>query len=304
MKPAPEPSVDQDRGEAFDIHACATTPVIDERRPVVVAISGDQPNLLSFAAELAQMFDAPLRVMHTQSFQMSTVELFASREAGTILYKAAARILDAARDTLVAYPSIEVEYTMRYEPTVFAIETESQDAAMVVLGADDLRRLEPLARPDVARRSALHSACPVVVVPPDMRTPSLEEAVVALDIDNVVDEALNFALEVADRTGARVRVIAVVSPDMDTDRRTGCEERLQGIVARSRTAFPRVAIRAQLISGDPSDVLAGEARRARLIVVGHPNQPHRAPLFSKRVAASLLRTTRCAVVVVPVAHES
>lgn len=174
----------------------------------------------------------------------------------------------------------------------------------MVLGADDVALLQRVAVTDVARRAALRSACPLVVVPPGAAHPVMTEILVAVDVHNVVEDALGFAFDIADRTGADLRAVTVLPPKMEVEERAWCEGRLQGHLAHWGEVFPHVDSRAEVILGDPGDELAREALDAQLVVVGHPNQPHRGPLFGRHVASSLLRAAPSAVAVVPVGHES
>jgi nucleotide-binding universal stress UspA family protein len=273
-------------------------------RPVVVGVSEDQPDLLTYAADMAQMLDAPLRVVHANSFQIGTGDLYEGRDAGNILHEAAQVVIADARKRLSTHTGVEVEYALRTEPPVFAIETESKDAALVVLGADDVAVLQRAAGTDVARRAALRSACPLVVVPPGAAHPVMTEVLVAIDVHNVVEDALGFAFDIADRTGAKLRAVTVLPASMEADELAWCQGRLKGHLAHWSEVFPDVDSRAEVILGDASDELAREALDAQLVVVGHPNQPHRGPIFGKHVASSLLRAAPSAVAVVPVAHES
>ncbi|VXC12365.1 universal stress protein [Aeromicrobium sp. 9AM] len=273
------------------------------RRPVVVGISGDQPELLTYAAEMANMLEAPLRVVHAESITMPSGDPYLGQEMGRLLHEAAQLVLNHARDRLAGHTAGDVEYELRTEPVVFAIETESKDAALVVVGADDVSSVERVAGIDVARRAALHGHSPVVVVPAGVSHPVVTEILVALDVHNVVEEALGFAFQIADHTGARLRAVTVLAPTVEAEELAWCKGRLKGHLAHWHRVFPRVECRAEVILGDPGDELAREAGEAQMVVVGHPNQPHRGPFFGKRVASSLLRAAPSVVAVVPVGRE-
>ena len=274
-----------------------------KKRPVVVGVSGDQPELLGFALGMAEMLDAPIRVVHAYAFQTTTGDLYQGRDAGTILQGAGERVLDHARTQLASHADLDVEFALRSEPPAFALQTESKDADLVVLGTDDVSWFDRLAGGNVAQRVALHSSCPVLVVPPGAPAPRFDEIVVALDVDNVVEDALDFGFDLAGRTGSEVRVVTVLPADFDVEERDWRDGRLRGYVAESRSRFPHVKARHEVITGKPATELGG-ASPTRLVVVGRPNQPHRAPLFGARVAATLLRTAQCSVAVVPAGHKS
>lgn len=280
-------------------------PEPSNQRPVVVGVSGDQPALLSFAVGMAQMLDAPLRVVHAYAFQTSAADLYMGRESGgTILQEAGERVLDEAREQLAEHVGLDVEYALRPQPPAFALEIESKDAALVVVGTDDVGWFDRMAGASVAHRTALHGSCPVLVVPPRMATPAVEDIVVALDLDNVVEDALDFGFDLGERTAAAVRVVTVLPPRVDPEERAWRDGRLRGFVTEWRKRFPHANARHELITGAPDAELARGSTQATLVIVGRPNQPHRAPLLGRRVAGSLLRTAPCPVAVVPGAHQS
>lgn len=271
---------------------------------VVVGISGDQPDLLSYAVGMAQMRDAPLRVLHAYSFQTNTADLSQGRDVGAAFREVGQRVLDEARKRLDPYEGLDVDYSLRPEPPAFALLTESKDASMIVLGADDVGWFDRVAGANVAQRVALHSTCPVVVVPPGLSAPNMEDIVVALDVDNVMEDALDFGFDLGERTAAPVRVVTVLPSDFDTAERNWRDGRLKGYVAEWHKRFPHVDARHEVITGKPATELGRGSPPTRIVVVGRPNQPHRAPLLSRRVAGSLVRTAHCPVAVVPARRES
>jgi len=269
------------------------------KQSVVVGLSGDQPELLSFAIGMAEMLDAPIRVVHANVFQDTTDRPDEGRDPGAVPHDAEDPVLAAARDRLASNADLDVEYTVRSEPPVLALEIESKDAALMVLGSDDVSWFDRLAGANVAQRVALHCGCPVIVVPPSVSQPRIDEIVVAIDVDNVVSAALDFGFDLGERTGSEVRVVTVLPEDFDVEERDWRDGRLRGYVAQSRTRFPHVKARHEVITGRPAANLIRGSLQARLVVVGRPNQPHRAPLFGPRVAAALLRRAQCMVAVVP-----
>lgn len=272
-------------------------------RPVVVGVSGDQPALLSYAVGIAQMLDSPLRVVHAYAFQTDTADLHTDRDPGAILREAGQRVLDEVRERLAAYEGLDVEYSLRPEPPAFALLTESKDASIIVLGTDDVGWFDRLAGANVAQRVALHSSCPVLVVPHDLSEPTMNDIVIALDIDNVLDDALDFGFDLGERTAAPVRVITVLPQSADSEERNWRDRRLRGFVAEWHKRFPHATARHEVLTGRPADELSRGRTPARLVIVGRPNQPHRVPLLNRRVAGSLLREAQCPVAVVPEGHR-
>lgn len=270
---------------------------------VVVGISGDQPDLLSYAVGMAEMLDAPLRVLHAYSFQTNSADLSLGRDTVAASSAVGQRVLDEARTRLDPYEGLDVDYSLRPEPPAFALETESRDAAIIVLGTDDVGWFDRLAGANVAQRVAVHSSCPVMVVPPGTSAPDMDDIVVALDVDNVVEDALDFGFDLGERTASPVRVVTVLPSDFDTEERSWRDGRLKGYVAEWRKRFPHVNARHEVITGRPAAELGHGSPPTRVVVVGRPNQPHRAPLLSRRVAGSLVRSAHCPVAVVPARRE-
>lgn len=268
-------------------------------RPVTVGVEGSQPAALALAAELAKALDAPLRVVHAYWATMGHADLYLGQDAKDILRDAAMRVLDDARKQLGSHAPDDVEYVLKFAPPVTVLDAESKDASVVVLGTDHHGWFDRHTGGGVARRTAMHGQCPVVVVP-ERPLKAADEVVVALDIDSVSQDALRFAADLSHRLGSSLRAVSVVQEGLTGPGREQQHARLDRAVHGWRQTFPKLDIRTEVITADVSSALIRVTGEARLLVIGRPNEPWLAPLFSRPVATGLLRAADCPVAVVPV----
>lgn len=268
-------------------------------RPVTLGVDRAQPAALSLAAEFARAFEAPLRVFHAYWMPVGSADLYLGQDAKDILRDAALRVLDDVRERLGSEAPDDVEYALKFAPTVPALEAETEGASLVVLGTDDSGWFDRHTGHGVAHRTAMHGRCPVMVVPEKPLTAS-GEIVAAVDIDRVSQDALRFAADLSNRLGTPMRVVSVAQPGLTGPGWDQQHGRLDRAVQGWRQRFSRVDIRTQILASDVSSALVRVAGEARVLVVGRPTEPWLAPLFSRPVAAGLLRAAACPVVVVPV----
>lgn len=268
-------------------------------RPITVAVDRAQPAALTLAAEFARVLEAPLRVLHAYWAPVGSADLYLGQDAKDVLRDAAQRVLDEARERLGSQAPDDVEYALKFGPTVPVLEAESEGAAVVVLGTDDTGWFDRHTGRGVAHRTAMHGRCPVAVVPERPPTEA-GDVVAAVDIDNVSQDALRFAVDISSRLGAHMRVVSVVQEGLTGPGWDQQHARLDRAVQGWRQRFSHVDIRTQILASDVSSTLVGVAGEARLLVVGRPTDPWLAPLFSRPVAKGLLRAAACPVVVVPV----
>lgn len=268
-------------------------------RPVAVGVDGNQPAALTLAAELAHALEAPLRVVHAYWTSAGSADLYLGQASQEVLRDAALKVLDDAREQLGSQAPGDIEYVLRFARLASVLDAESKDAAVVVLGTDDSGWLDRHTGHGVARHTTMHARCPVVVVH-DRPATVLGEIVAAIDIASVSEDALRFAVDLSRRLGAPLRVISVVQAGLTGPGREQQHARLDRAVHGWRLRFPDVDIRTQILTSNVSSALVQVAAEARLMVVGRPNEPWLAPLFTRPVATGLLRAAACPVAVVPV----
>lgn len=268
-------------------------------RPVTVGVDGSQPAALALAADLAHALEAPLRIVHAYWTPAGSADVYLGQDSQEVLRDAAQKALDDAREQLGSQAPGDIEYVLRFARPVSVLDAESKDAAAMVLGTDDSGWFDRHTGHGLAHRTAMHARCPVVVVPDRPATAS-GEIVAAIDIASVSEDALRFAVDLSSRLGAPLRVVSVVQEGLTGPGREQQHARLDGAVHGWRLRYPDVDIRTQILASDVSSALVQVTAEARLMVVGRPNDPWLAPLFTRPVATGLLRAAACPVVVVPV----
>lgn len=267
--------------------------------PVAVGVRGDEPEVLRLAAELAQAYEVPLHVVHAYWSTAGSADRYAGRDVPDALREAGLRVLADARHRLGDRAPAHVDYSLPFAPPASAIAAASKQARIVVLGTDDARWFERLAGRTVARHTALHAKCPVAVVPEGTRE-GPGEVVAAIDLGNVSDAALKFAVDISSRLGAVLRVVSVVLAGLTDPGREQQHARLDRAVHDLRHLHPALDIRTEIITDDAGKALARATESARLVIIGRPNEPRMAPVFGRPVATGLLSAARCPIVVVPV----
>ncbi len=147
----------------------------------------------------------------------------------------------------------------------------------------------------------------------------IRNVLVAVDGSENSDRALDFALELAEKFGAAVRVLNVSeSPAMGAvplepttvsgdsmvifanDLRKFHEEILNKAVAHAKTVKPDVAVSWKLRDGDPSLEIVAEAKGEGfdVVVVGHQGQGRVKELFLGNISEKVAHLAPCPVVIV------
>lgn len=272
-------------------------------RPVVVGIDGDQPALLTYAAELARALGAPLRVVHACADPPLTADLYLGQDVTLVLHDAAQRVLDEAHERLDDRTGQRIDYALRFARPTDAIVAESEDASHVVLGTDDVGWFDRVLGREVARHAAVHASCPVWVVPPGVSTPQVDDIVLALDLDDVSEEALRFAFELGTRVDADLEVVAVLPMDAK-DSAPAWRERLWRLVQGWCDRYPDVDVEHRVVIGSAVRELDRATDLGEVVVVGAPRGPRPGSLLGPPVVGSLLRWSQSPVVVVPRARSA
>jgi nucleotide-binding universal stress UspA family protein len=165
--------------------------------------------------------------------------------------------------------------------------------------------LERLTEGSLAGPLAARASCPIVVVPPyhRQRGPHAEdEVVVALDATSAAEAALQFGFEEAALRQARLVALHASPPDLtgaDALRESEAERRtLAEMLAGWKADFPEVSVQTVVLSGEPQDLIVQASRNAGLMIVG---RPHGSLIgrWSRSVAHTVLKRTRCPIAVVP-----
>jgi nucleotide-binding universal stress UspA family protein len=277
--------------------------MIPTTMPVVVAIADKQPSALRFAAHEACSRRAPLRVVHSTNVPLRVAELFAG-EVATLpeeLHAAGQALIDAAREVLEAFDvDVVVDYVLTPHTPIDALMEEAGGAALLVVGADDVRWFERLMRTKVAGYLAQHAPCPVVVVPEqEFPTGPDGEVIVALDGATAAIGAVRLAFEEATARDCLLHVlhatpVGTLRTDEEAARARVAEE-----LAGWRETYPDVPVLEGFTNDDPEAALVRATRSADLVVLGRPDETGLPLALVRPLAMRVLRAAQCPVAVVP-----
>lgn len=179
------------------------------------------------------------------------------------------------------HPGLQVDARVVLGSPAFALVEESEGADLVVVGSRGLGGFTGLLVGSVGTQVATHATCPAVVVRQEP-APSHDVVVVGVDGSELSLAALDFAFDIAERRGWRVRAVhawelptfdvlaaPVGPPPIDVD---SIEEGEQLAFAESlaglRERHPGVAVEERVLRGPTVRSLLGASTDAALIVLG------------------------------------
>jgi nucleotide-binding universal stress UspA family protein len=284
--------------------------------PVVVGYDGSEASraALQWATAQAVRERAPLRIV--QSYELvvamrpspgavvSLEELQAAHKQG---------LESVAESIRLRNPGLVVSSVLVPEPAAVTLVTESETARTVVIGTRGLGGWSGLLVGSTSVQVAAHAQCPVVVVPADVRPRARETATVVVGVDGskISAEAIAFAFDQAEATGAKVLAVhAWHSPASTYDGGLGplmfdpveIEEASRVLVAESIAGavadHPDVEVETRLISGQRARALLMAAESADLLVVGSRGRGGFAGLLLGSVSQGVLHHAHCPVAIV------
>ena len=267
-------------------------------KPVLVAVQGDQPTLVQYAAEEARRRGTKLVVLHVYGVVFAEMGAVASTTSSPRDDAEAQAVLDRAKDVLSGMTDAPpARYLAELGSVIGKIEEHVAHAQLLIVGADEISWLDRVIGGAIARHLAEHAACPVVVVPGRHDLSALYGGVcVAIDDDVHAAGPLRFAFEEASARQSPLIVLHVVpeglkKPDVEAERVSVAE-----VLAGWREEFPDVVVTTRVVSDD--EVVSAAARaseESELLVVG---RPRRSFLAVHAVAPRLTRTAHCPLAVV------
>jgi nucleotide-binding universal stress UspA family protein len=244
---------------------------------------------LAWALECSTHGTSQLRIVHVSETSQTELRIL-DREGWRVedqLRERGQLLVDAAVETAkTSYPDVQVAAHVTMGSAAAVLVEESKDADIVVVGNRGVGGFRGLVVGSTALRVTERAHCPVVAVPdPPPDGPSSRSGIV-VGVKNASDAeaALDFAVrQAADHDNERVTVVHAweipallragpVAPlvyDWDLvagQERVRVEEALHPW--SKRHADVDVDVRIKAVQGHPAQVLADEARQARLLVVG------------------------------------
>lgn len=270
---------------------------------VVVGVDGSlvSTRALDLAADEATRRGAALRVVYAVPDR---------DEAGPVLAAAFSRVHER-------HPALTVAVTAAEGDVIRELTRESADAALTVVGTRGLGGFAGLVFGAVSPRLAAHTRSPLLVVRGD-RPHDEDHRDVLLGLEGDTDtEAARYALQDAERRGARLRVLHSwthrhMSPELPSpipatspgQRHQVRHDRAEEAVSRFAMAgileeHPGVEIESRTVRADPAHALVEATREAAVVVIGshRPGGRHGARLGP--VTHALLHRAHCPVLIVP-----
>lgn len=267
-------------------------------RPVLVAVQGNQPALVQYAAEEARRRGTKLVVLHVYGVVFAEMGAVASTTSSPRDDAEAQAVLDHAKNVLSGMTDPPpARYLAELGSVIGKIEEHVAHAQLLVIGADEINWFERALGGAIARYLAEHAACPVVVVPGHHDISVLYGGVcVAIDDDALAAGPLRFAFEEASARQSELFVLHVVpeglkTPEVEAERVSVAE-----VLAGWREEFPDVVVTTRVVFDD--EVVSAAARaseESELLVVG---RPRRSFLAVHAVAPRLTRAAHCPLAVV------
>lgn len=174
----------------------------------------------------------------------------------------------------------------------------AHDASCLVLGPTHRGALQRTFRGTVATDAVFAAPCAVAVALPGQSATTPRRIGVAWNETPEADEALEWSVQLAERTGATLVILRILEPAHreGTVPEAGAEERLDDV---RTAASQRASTEARAIWGDAAPALIEEGRNLDLLVLGSRSEgPIRRTIFGS-VSASVLHHAKCPVVVLP-----
>ena len=270
----------------------------ESKKPVLVAVQGDQPAVVRYAADEARRRRTNLVVLHVYGVVFAEPGVVATTISSPRDDAKAQEVLDRAKDVISGMDDGPLtRYLAELGSVIGKIEEHVAHAQLLVIGADEISWIDRVLGGAIARHLAEHAACPVVVVPPHHDLSVLYGGVcVAIDDDAHAAGPLRFAFEEASARESNLIVLHVVPegikrPEVEAERVSVAE-----VLAGWRDEFPDVAVTSRVVFDD--DVVEAAARaseESELLVVG---RPRRRFLAIHAVASRLTGAAHCPLAVV------
>jgi nucleotide-binding universal stress UspA family protein len=190
-----------------------------------------------------------------------------------------------------------------------ALVDASQEARIVVVGAQGHSVLGGMAMGSVSQHVARHAACSVAVIR-SAHDPTSRRTVVGVDGSPTSQEAVEFAFDLAEEDRSTVvalhgRNLAAVNGLWDTavapkvaEELAEVERMLAEALAGARQDHPEVTVELAAVPLPPRRALVDASARASMVVVGHRGRGGFPGLQLGSVGATVLHLGECPVVVV------
>ncbi|MBG6181805.1 universal stress protein [Arthrobacter sp. CAN_A1] len=268
-------------------------------RPIIVAFRdrATGPALLRWAVQRSLITGQHVTVLHAIPDQSLVLPVEAGGTPyGTLI--AAARLIldDESRLVCAEFPGAHVTANVHSGDIVDALVSLSEDASLLVVGADRVDGHTGEYLGSVGQQAALGSAAPVVVLP---REPRSGNATVVVGVDGSLESeaALRVAAAEASRSGGQLTVVTSANA---TDAPGGpAEHSTSSALEDIRGQYPQVTIARQIDDQrTPVQSLLFHAADADLLVIGRHGRGARPGILLGSVTHTLLLDPQCPTLVV------
>ncbi|MCX2710453.1 universal stress protein [Mycolicibacterium sp. J2] len=286
------------------------------QRAIVVAIDGSADSLHAavWAAAVAARTGTRLHLVHS----LITVGHFIADAAVIAMHAAAAssqvdaahHILKSANDAVrKEFPAVEITEEITTDSADSAVIRSSRDAALAVVGCDDVSPAAALLIGSTSLNVAMHAACPVVAWR-GVHAPSDAPVVVGVDPTLAGTAAMAAAFDYADRFGAPVRAVRACSAlpprrlemlapgPFDGDKAAAAERAiLDDRVGPWTAKYPKAQVVRVFEEGKPARALLDHCQDAQLVVVGTRHHSGLAAAVLGSTALNMLHHSRIPVMI-------
>ncbi|MET0448457.1 MAG: universal stress protein [Aeromicrobium sp.] len=271
--------------------------------PVLIGVADKQPAAMKYAIAEAGRLKRSLRVVHCWALPVVASELYIDAAAVDAMQADGETVLDDAR-SLVAEtsPALDAEYLIANGAPANVLGHEAQQAAVLILGSDDVPWFERLLGGEVSGYLARTAPCPVVVVP-ERNVPGTGTGaggvVVTIDGDTSAAGPLRYGFEQAD---ARHELLHVLHAAPEATLREDFQNHLANVaevIAGWQELYPDVTVLRSTTEGATVEECIDATSEASLVVIGR-HHGHSTPFARARpIAMTVLRKAQCPVAVVP-----
>lgn len=271
------------------------------RKSVAIGVVGKQPAAVKLAVEEAHLRKTGLRVVHSAGNSAQVADFYAGNEIYDALQEAGREVLEEVQQAVDADGRLAgTVYALSTRTPVDLLESESLDAELLIIGADDINWLDRLLGGAVTGHVAFHAHCPLVVVQELDFTPTRTgTVVVALDGKEADAALLTFAFEWADLHQLELRVLHAADTDTTQKDVEAVRANISEVLAGWQEQYPQVVFHLELSSADPKDACISATGTADLVVMGRPRRRVLPFMSARSIVPHVVTAAHCPIAIVP-----
>lgn len=275
------------------------TSLLAPDRPIIVAFRdrATGPTLLRWAVQRSLITGQHVTVLHAIPDQSLVLPVEAGGTPyGTLIASARQTLDDESRLVCAEFPDAHVTANVHSGDIVDALVSLSEDASLIVVGADRVDSHTGEYLGSIGQQAALGSAAPVVVLPREPRSGS-GTVVVGVDGSLESEAALRVAAAEASRSGRQLTVVTSAdATDPPGDPGGHSTSSALGDISEQ---YPQLTIARQIDDQrTPVQSLLFHAADADLLVIGRHGRGARPGILLGSVTHTLLLDPRCPTLVV------